>query len=178
MRALCALLATCTVLVACTRAPAEPAPSTQQIAPAVPNPKDAKGVAPCSLLNVAQADALGLDLNLANAGTTADLVDCRWPSVRQPISSLSVTVDTNPTRRGLTDTYLKRGDFRIFEPLLVEGYPAVRAEFGPTNDCTIEVGLSDTQDMFVTAHARSPTDSCGLVKQAIAAMLTNLPLQR
>jgi len=167
------------MLAGCTGTPTTPgATSTTPVAPPVANPKDARGVQPCALLTPAQAMTLGLDPIRAKAGSTADLVDCSWPSTLLPVSSLAVTVDTNPTRRGLTDTYLKRDTFSIFEPLVVDGYPALRAEVGPSNGCTIEVGLSDTQEIRVDAGARSPADTCGLVKRAISAMLTNLPPQR
>ena len=169
------------VLAGCTATPddATPSPpSTGQSVTPVSNPKDARGVEPRALLTAAQATTLGLDPARAKPGFTADLIDCRWPAAQPPVISVSVTVDTNPTRGGLTDTYLKRSTFPIFEPLVVEGYPAVRAEYGPSDGCTIYVGLSEHQDIRVSAGARSPTDTCALVKRAIAAMLTNLPPQR
>lgn len=179
MRTLALLIGALVLLAGCTGAPAAPvATSTSPIAPPVAKPKDARDVQPCSLLTPTQAAILTLDPSRTKVGSTADLMGCSWPSTQPPISSLAVTVDTNPTRRGLTDTYLKRDDFRTFEPLLIDGFPAVRAERALSNDCTIEVGLSDTQWMRVDANARSETDSCALVKRAISAILTNLPPQR
>ncbi len=177
MRAFALLLVAAAALAGCTSTSGVAAPSSPS-PPPVSNPKDARGVQPCTLLTAAQASSLGLDPTRAEAGATADLVDCFWPSTQLPVTSVAVTIDTNPTRRGLTDTYLKRDTFRIFEPLVVDGYPAVRAEIEPSNDCTIYLGLSETQDIRVDVGARSPTDACGLVKRAIAAMLTHLPPQR
>lgn len=152
-------------------------PNPEQSAPPVSKPKDARAVPPCTLLTPTQAMGLGLDSARAKADALADLVDCSWPSTQSPISSLAVTIDTNPARQGLTNQYFKRRTFPIFEPLVVDGYPAVRAEVGPSHDCTIFVGLSEVQAMFVTAHARSQAETCALVKRAISAMLTNLPPQ-
>ncbi|MGH3804891.1 MAG: DUF3558 family protein [Pseudonocardiaceae bacterium] len=175
------LLVAAAVLAGCTAAsgvatPNSPSPGPS--APPVSNPKDTSGFQPCALLTATQAADLGLDQTRAKAGSTADLVDCSWPSTQPPVSSVAMTIDTNPTRGGLADTYLKRNDFKLFEPLLIDGYPAVRAERVLSNDCTIEVGLSDTQEVRVDANALSPTDACALVKRAISVMLTNLPPQR
>lgn len=173
------LLAAAMLLAGCASTTGTSAPTeVPAVAPTVADPKDARGIEPCALLTSAQAVSLGLDPARAEAGATADLVDCIWWAVQPPVISVAVSIDTNPTRRGLTDTYLKRSTFQIFEPLVVDGYPAVRAEVGLSVDCTIYLGLSDTQDLRVDVGARSPADTCGLVKRAISAMLTNIPPQR
>jgi hypothetical protein len=168
------------LLAGCTTVSGAPgsSPTTADAAPLVSNPKDARGITPCALLTMPQATALALDPTRAKAGSTADLMDCNWPSEKPEVSSVAVTVDTNPGRQGLTDTYLKRNDFKMFEPLVVEGYPAVHAERVIGDDCTIYVGLSDTQRIRVDVNAGSPTDTCGLAKRVIAAVLANLPPQK
>ncbi|MGI8797953.1 MAG: DUF3558 domain-containing protein [Pseudonocardia sp.] len=172
-------LAGLVMLVGCTGGSVGPASTSQALAPPVAQPKEARGVDPCTLLTAAQLDTLGLDPTRVQRDDSAGLVGCRWPSKVFGFS-VSSTLDTEPTRKGLTSLYSRRAGYPLFEPLQIDGYPAVHAELVISEDCTIYVGLSDTQvlDVRTGAPALRGQDSCSITKRAISAMLTNLPPQR
>lgn len=174
-RLLAPALAAGLLLAGCTGGAVDPAQPSPALAPPVAHPKDARGVDPCRLLTAPQLDALGL--TGGRREDSSGLVACGW-NAKDHLYGVGNTIDTEPGRQGLTGTYSRRSGYALFEPLEIDGYPAVRAELVDTGDCTIYLGLSDTQVVDVSTISSGLKDTCSITKRAISAMLTNLPSQR
>jgi hypothetical protein len=86
-----------------------------------------------------------------------------------------VTIDIT---RGLDHLYSKHAEspYKRFEPTRVDGYPAVRADVVENGlDCTIYVGLAETQTMWVMGTDQQGGDSCAITRPVLSAILANLP---
>ncbi len=173
------------VLAGCAGAPAAPAstpvvlPSgvvASQVFPPPELARNTQGVDACSLLSVEQVRQFGLDPARTEPFPPGLLPGCFWRAA-DFVSGISVTIDSTT---GLDNLYRGHAlsSLALFEPLVVDGYPAVRAQQSlGSNDCTIYVGLAETQVMWVTGGANTSkrTDTCPFAKRAISVMLSNLP---
>ncbi len=114
-----------------------------RLSPAVTNPKDGRGIDPCTVLTTEQVVAIGADPTTGEDESSAGLAACGWEPV-EDLFSFGITLDVDrPETGGLEDTYLKCDDFAVFEPTAVGGHPAVNAEYSDSDDCSIYLGLSD-----------------------------------
>ena len=130
------------------------------------------------MLTDGQLTGLELDPSTAVPGALTTLDGCEW-SGRNGSYGLILTIDVLAERGGLENLYLKKKGYSVFEPMVVDGYPAVRAELGTTDSCTIALGLSDTQLIAFRAGPPRPglEDTCAAARQALSAALTNIPPQ-
>ncbi|MGH3978251.1 MAG: DUF3558 domain-containing protein [Pseudonocardiaceae bacterium] len=167
------------MLAGCTSTEAgQPRPasggSAERLAPTVASPKDARDVPPCEVLTPEQITALGADPATERETSSSGLTTCSWIAEDFRID---VTLDaTRPEAGGLNDTYLKRDEFVVFESLEVAGHPVVRAERIETDDCTLYVGLADTQAMLVSTRPDPGlTDPCNLSQETATKVISNLP---
>ncbi|MGH3978252.1 MAG: DUF3558 domain-containing protein [Pseudonocardiaceae bacterium] len=167
------------MLAGCTSTEAgQPSPasggSAERLAPTVANPVDARDVPPCEVLTPVQITALGADPATERETSSSGLTTCRWVAEE---FSVGLTLDPErPEVGGLNDTYLKRDEFVLFEPLEVAGHPAVHAERFETDDCTLYVGLADTQAMLVSTYPDLGfADACTVSRNAAASVISNLP---
>ncbi len=86
------------------------------VSPAVTNPKDGRGLDPCTVLTTEQFVAIGADPTTGEDKNSAGLAACGWEPAKD-LGRLSLTLDVDrPETGGLEDTYLKRDDFAVFEP--------------------------------------------------------------
>jgi hypothetical protein len=126
------------------------------------------------LITADQARGLGIDVTTAKPSPPGVIPGCRWNATDFTFG-VGVNVDTT---RGLANLYLGHAGtpFSRFEPMLVDGYPAVRAEQTDVElDCTIYVGLAENQAMWVRGTDQEGGDSCAITRLVITAMLANLP---
>ncbi len=154
-----------------------PGVSSAQVLPPPGLAKDARGVVPCQLLTKDQARRLGIELSSAEPFEPGLIPGCSWrPLSPESGKTISVTIDTTV---GLVNLYKGQlsTPYKIFEPLQIDGYPAVRAEqVAQTRDCTVYVGLAENQAMWVRASSfEAGADNCPRSREAISAILGNLP---
>lgn len=153
-------------------------PLAPRLSPAVAVSRDVSGIPACEVLTASQLTGLELDPSTQVPGALATLDGCRWDG-RNGSYGLSLTIDTSAERGGLENLYVKKMGYSVFEPMVIDGYPAVRAELGTTDSCTIALGLSDTQLIAFQAGPPRPglEDTCAAARQALSAALTNIPPQ-
>lgn len=154
-------------------------PVEQRVSPSVSMPKDARGLEQCDSLTAEQVRALGGDP--ARTEFREDEFgggpSCTWyaPDDRW---GMSIGLITDPAVRGLETTYLnhQRGMFAVFEPFALDNHPAVRAQQDTSPNCSIALGIADTQFASINATQRGESiDTCELAKRAGLALLSNLP---
>jgi hypothetical protein len=148
--------------------------SRDQVVPAEGVAKDVRGTPPCELITAEQAERLGIDSATAESDPPGTISGCRWSSLDRTFG-VGVTVDT---ARGLTNLYRghARVPYKTFEPMRVDGFPAVRADVVEDGlDCTIYVGLAETQTMWVRGTQRQGGDSCAIARPVISAILATIP---
>jgi hypothetical protein len=107
--------------------------------------------------------------------TYAGVEECSW--VSRGDDRLRIGVVT--TRDLLADTY-RSTHTPIFEPTVVDGYPAVRQRTSLSyNTCDVTVGLGGQQaletDWTGSAPASPSLDPCARAEQAIALIISKLP---
>ena len=155
--------------------------SSSQLAPPVNNPKDAKNVAACDALTAQQIAQLGLNPDSRREQKLAEpfSTGCAWTA---PDFGWDVGFGFDTTRQGLSETYLRRNNYRHFEPRMIGDYPAVDAQtsFDP-EDCYTYVGIADTQQLFINVVnsprlAKSPLrPACERVDEIVTMIIGNLP---
>lgn len=152
-------------------------------APRVETPLDATRflTQPCAVLTQPQLTTFGVS-EPGKPTTTGAVAEnagpfCTWnadPSVNSTIGVGFVTGNKN----GLSDTYRGRGQFDVFEPTTVDGYPAVYADspdLRSSGICTIVVGISDTLVYRATEQGGSKGQAaCDRVLQVAKAALATL----
>jgi hypothetical protein len=156
-------------------------PTTTALAPAIHNPKDARNVATCNAIKPEQVTQLGLNLDSRHEfalpqpfsrGCSVEATDFTW--------GLGFGFDT--TRQGLSETYLRRGNYQHFEPREIGGYPAVDAQtsYNP-EDCYTYVGIADNQQLYINVDnrpllAKEPLKpACERVDEIVTMIIGNLP---
>lgn len=151
------------------------------LAPPVANPKDARGVAACDVLQPAQLAQLGLDPASRadqplpapfSTGCTWNTADVSW--------GVSLGFDTATT--GLSATYESRSAYQHFVPRDIGGHPAVDAQtaYDP-EDCYTYVGVADDQALFINVDNRGAlagaplTPACERLDEIVTMIIGNLP---
>jgi hypothetical protein len=147
--------------------------------PRVPNPRDARGIAPCDLLTSAQLEAVGIDPATARTEQQNTAFRCVWRS-RDKLGGFEA--DNNSEARpngylaGLSSLYVFRETFAVFEPGELDGFPIVHADRDVGSDCTIYVGVADDQMLWTAAgYVKGPVKRCDLALKMASSMLSNLP---
>jgi len=150
------------------------------LAPPVKDAKDARNVAACEALKPEQATQLGLDPASRHEFSLPQPFGkgCSW-TARDFSWGVGFGFDT--TRQGLSETYLRRGNYQHFEPREIDGYPAVDAQtsFNP-EDCYTFVGIADTQQLNINVDNR-PTGgqtvkpACERLDEIVKMIISNLP---
>lgn len=147
-----------------------------RLAPAVREPKDARGIAPCDLLTRPQLIELGLIPETARPSTAGAAEVCGWGSV-DPGNGGGVQINTDPTIPSLDGLYLQRDTLAVFEPIEIAGHPAVHADgiVGPV--CTIYTAVADYQGVSTDGNlaGRPLADPCAPSRRMAEMILSNLP---
>ncbi len=104
--------------------------------------------------------------------------ECAWVSGSDDRLRIGVVT----TRDLLADTY-RSAHTPIFEPTVIEGYPAVRQQTSQRyNTCDVTAGLGDHQaletDWTGAAPASPAVDPCARAEEAIALVIRKLPPQK
>lgn len=147
----------------------------------VPEPLDASPYleAPCSVLKPAQLRKLDLtgvgnpnakDAVARNLGPT-----CTW-SNRENVSGLGIGFATG-NKAGLAGLYQGKGSFAYFEPLKIDGYPAIVAGLADNRAaglCGIYVALNDQLVAGVDTDGGDGAQSCADAKEATSELLRTL----
>jgi hypothetical protein len=147
------------------------------LAPRVPAPRNARGVAACDLLTPVQEAALDVDPATEQASTQGTAIRCEWRT-RDGLGVLAVTSAPDLPVGGLEGLYLVRSTYDVFEPGQLDGFPTVRADRSDSGDdyCTLYVGVADDQLIWAAAgFVASPRSACGAARQMASDMLSNLP---
>jgi hypothetical protein len=179
------MLAGCGTTMAGIPAPVSPAGTASaayEVGPGVPRvarPRDARGVAPCDLLTVAQLEAVGIDPATAKIEQQNTAFRCVWRS-RDKLGVFEA--DNNSEARpngyiaGLSGLYAVGETFEIFEPGELDGFPIVHADRNVGSDCTIYVGVADDQLLWTAAgYVKGPQKRCDLALAMASSMISNLP---
>jgi hypothetical protein len=182
------MLSGCAAISGCTAAPgpdapvaasATAAPSTgkPKLAPPVPAPRSARGVAACDLLTADQKREAGADLSTETTSTQGQTTRCGWRTTTDDGSLLVSTAPDFPVG-GLEGLYLVRSTFSVFQPGELDGFPAVRADRTDTGDkdCTLYIGIAD--DQLIWSTVRFPfggRSACDTARRMGSDMIANLP---
>jgi hypothetical protein len=164
---------------ASTPEPAAPSASPRFGAPFVAAPRDVSTIAPTpctSLLDPAELRELGF-VGPGRPRTSIDVQECSWTNDVDEQLAMSVDAD----RDLLADTYRTRLS-KIFIPVTVEGYPAVRQRMADDdNTCTVTTGLGPRQALeteWSGLTVRQTSDPCARAEEAIALVIRKLPPQK
>lgn len=164
-----------------TAVPGTPAPITTapRLAPPVPAPRNARGVAACTLLTADQKRAVDADLSTEKPATQGAAARCGWRTAAGDGSLLVTSAPDFPVG-GLEGLYLVRQTYDVFQPGELDGFPIVRAERSDTGDkdCTIYVGIADDQLIWATANfpfSNRPKPACTVALRMASNMIANLP---
>jgi Protein of unknown function (DUF3558) len=196
---LLALLAT-TTLAGCTTTGGNPTPATNTTAastsaagdttpngaPKVTTPLDftEAAAAPCTLLDAAQLQALGMT-GVAGEDNSSPLGPaCIW-SGTSGASGQSVGFSFVTGDGGLDYLYQMRNSYDLFEPQPpIQGQPALLNEpldARKDGECSVVVGLTDKQILTTTVLMRTGAnpapkfnDPCGVATQAAGLALTTI----
>jgi uncharacterized protein DUF3558 len=159
-----------------------PAPATAT-APRVPAPLDVSTFLdrPCSVLSADQLASLKLSPT-GDPDTSSDIATiagpgCYWQNGDQMLATKITLMTAN--KHGLADSYRghEQGDYPVWEPTTVAGYPAVfndAVNLRATGSCSITVGVSDTMTILVGEEDSSDLGprACDRAKQ-VAAMVVH-----
>lgn len=160
-------------------APDVPAPGAPpRFAPAVPEPKDARGVAACDLLTDTQLVELGLRPETETESSIGNTTrSCSWSSAVDDTNPAGLELNDDTTIPALDGLYLVRETFFRFEPREVAGHPALRADFNDIGDCTIYTAIADYQGVGTEGNpaGRPQPDPCALSMRMAEFIIANLP---
>lgn len=149
-----------------------------RFAPAVPEPKDARGVAACDLLTDAQLVELGLRPETATASSVGNTTrSCSWSSAVDDTNPAGLELNDDTTIPALDGLYLTREVYFRFEPREVAGHPAIRADYNDLGDCTILTAIADYQGVSTEGNpaGRPQPDPCALSTRMAEFIIANLP---
>jgi uncharacterized protein DUF3558 len=140
-------------------------------------------VRPCSVLSTDQLAGLQLPPT-GTPDTSSDIATiagpgCIWQNGEQMLATKITFMTAN--KNGLSDSYRghEQGDFPIWEPTTVAGYPAVfndAVDLRTTGSCSITVGVSDTMTILVGEEDSSDLGpkACDRAKQVATMALHTL----
>lgn len=163
-----------------------PAPTTSpvpkkeppQYAPAVSEPKDARGIAACDLITDAQLVELELRPETAEeTSIPGSTRSCTWSSAVDVANPAGLELNDDTTIPALDGLHLVRDVFFTYEPLEVAGHPAVRTDYNDFGDCTIATAIADYQGVTTEGNGdgSNTADPCGRSIRMAEAILSNLP---
>jgi len=123
-------------------APADPIPAVQE-------PRDVTGIAPCDLATPEQLAAVGIDQpgQVAKFEEISGIPSCVWRDAartREVYLSSLTGVDV------LSNIYAQRDTYAEFEVTEIAGYPAVRTQnISGGTSCFLDVGVAEMQSFDV-----------------------------
>jgi hypothetical protein len=185
-----AAVAALSLLTACsgsgtTQGQASPTPSAapaqqQGGAPHVPAPLPVDGLLaqPCDALSPTQVDQLGM-VGPGKSEQTPTGPSCTWKSATSDANSISVEPVTI-NKNGLDSIYANKAKAAYFEPLQIDGYPAVYFDIQDGRSqgtCSLWVGATDELAVSVISQiGRGPNVSnpCPVAERTAKAMTEHL----
>lgn len=147
----------------------------------VPRPKDLRGIPVCDLLDDAQLADLGLRPDsAAKAQASTVAVECQWTWLDDPLNYASAGAATDQQNPVLPGLYVRREVLAIFEPLVIAGYPGVRANLNHDGSCEIGIATADDQMLSLSDNAagRPMADPCARPRRMAELILPTLPPRR
>jgi uncharacterized protein DUF3558 len=138
---------------------------------------------PCAILSAAQLSGLHLR-PVGYADVDSDLArdagpGCTWSNPEKFLGTKITYVTAN--RHGLADLYRGhgRGEFALWEPTTVAGYPAVindGADLRASGSCGVTVGVSDTMTFLIGEEDSSDLGprACDRGRQVAAMVVHSL----
>lgn len=150
-------------------------------APPVENPLDPELLLsePCDLLTESQRDELGITDGTQSTGSISDEEVCSWKQEAESANNIYISALPD-TPDGLSTIYANRESGDHFEPVTIDGYPAVfAAKQGTASDdmCKLFVGITDETVASVDSSFLKPQDSedlCEYAHDAAEAMIDTL----
>ncbi|MCP2260017.1 Protein of unknown function (DUF3558) [Streptoalloteichus tenebrarius] len=131
---------------------------------------------PCTALTAPQLQKVGIKVQGEPKQNPNPI--CWWNDFDAKVS-LSVEIATN--RDGLAGLYRRQKNFKVFEPLTIEGYPAAivltARDERPDGICDIEFAATDKLSISVQTQLDTPdrgSNPCGPTKAAAAEVLKTL----
>jgi Protein of unknown function (DUF3558) len=150
----------------------------QQLSPPpVERPRDvqAYGNRPCDVFTTAQLNRFGFDLppdrtNISPSGHKT----CAWIDSGH---NGELVVGIYPDWDVLERTYANKAALKFFEPMQIDGVPAVVYQFGVKSHCEVTIGLAERQglDVSFTDLSTPYEDPCGAARAAAEVAVGNLP---
>jgi uncharacterized protein DUF3558 len=142
-------------------------------APSVPEPLDIDVDDPCGTLTTEQLAAVGVS-DPGDEGFDDGDGECRW---HLDTSQLHIVTLSPATSRGggLGEIYGQKDSQQYFEPVDIEGYPAVYASVLDQRErggCTLWVGTSDDLAVEITTSFLE-VDPCPVAEQFATDMIEN-----
>ena len=135
---------------------------------------------PCELLSSAQLASIGFTSTTApsSQGSDAGGSQCAWNDDNTS-SHIDVVWQAAYTN-GLSDLYARKSSQKYFQPIQIEGYPAVLAsEFDDRSDgeCLANVGPTDTNMFFVRYHSFNEpqkSQACDLAQKTAGLVIDTM----
>lgn len=128
----------------------------------------------CATLSAAKRSELGLGAGTARAAPTGP--SCFWKFTEADTNRVDISAqEENPN--GLSDIYDQKDKFAYFEPLQINGHPAVYTSISDQRgrgDCSLYIGLNDQFAARVGVRlAKGPDKSqpCPTVEKVAGAMI-------
>jgi hypothetical protein len=167
-----------------------PAPTTRTSTPAGSGggnevPKVAKplnaasmSAAPCSSLAPAQLSGIGLANARGDNTSITGTAICGWTD--DTTGNVIGISWENDLGNGLSTIYSEKAQQGYWQPISVDGYPAVFADLADLRSkgtCVLNVGVSDKLSFisqYTAAQSDIGTKSCQLAQQAAADVIKNL----
>jgi hypothetical protein len=148
-----------------------------RLAPSVPEPKDARGIAPCDLLTDEQLLSVGLIPGSGEEGVSDTAPGCSWSSSLDATNPAGLQINTDTAIPALDGIYLTPDVYAVFEPTEVAGHPALRADYIANGVCTIYTGIADHQAVATKSNVagRPLADPCDIPRRMAEFILSNLP---
>ncbi|MDQ3276670.1 MAG: DUF3558 domain-containing protein [Actinomycetota bacterium] len=172
------LAAALVVLAGCSSTEAgSPAPPTQaDPIPAVQQPKDITGIAPCDLLTGEQLPSAGFDQpgGPEQFEEISGVPSCLW---RDSADTRRLTAAAILDRDALRNLYqYQRQTYQVLELTEVAGHPAVRTQVlaGGTK-CKFDVATAVGQSLEVAFTSYDGTPPCPEAERIAALVIGNLP---
>ncbi|WP_373695163.1 DUF3558 domain-containing protein [Actinomycetospora aeridis] len=155
-----------------------PAPAPDRFGAPVP-PRSLDGTAhaarPCSLLDSSELRQFGLEANGRVQQLPYGSPACVWSG---PGFSREVSVAVVVDRDYLVDTYRSRPTYQVFEPITIDGLPAVAQQTTPTAlTCTVTTGIALGQavDVSSTEFGSQPSPPCETARRVTEVVVSSLP---
>ncbi|OXM74676.1 DUF3558 domain-containing protein [Amycolatopsis thermalba] len=133
---------------------------------------------PCSALSPAQVTEIGL-VSPGEPYPSPSGQGCRWQSQAYDANKIFIAPLGNQ-QTGLTGVYANRAQDKYFEPVTIDGYPAVfaaNADLRSRGTCALWVGVTDQLVVNVNSSildGPNVTDPCPIVEKVAVAMVQHL----